>query len=110
MKQYVVDELRYQDYEKINAYLDETYGPVSVSGVYWIPVDPELLTAEQKAHTECRPFYMAVELAEKQLSCEFLVRTRNRVRCSCMGYATERQRNWIIGIVDDMLDQLGISI
>jgi hypothetical protein len=52
----------------------------------------------------------AVELEETRLSIELLVRTRNRIRCNCIAYATPEQRNWLIRRVDDMLEQLGISV
>ena len=41
---------------------------------------------------------------------ELLVRTQNRIRCECIAYATDEQRNWLIRLVDDMLAQLGISV
>jgi hypothetical protein len=82
MKQYVVDQLRYVDYEKIKDYLDHRFATASIGGVYWVPIDLGLL----------------------------LVRTQNRIRCECIAYATDEQRNWLIRLVDDMLAQLGISV
>jgi hypothetical protein len=38
------------------------------------------------------------------------VRTRSRIRCSCIAYADDRQRSWLIGLVDRMLAQLEISV
>jgi hypothetical protein len=31
------------------------------------------------------------------------------MRCSCMGYATEKQRTWLIGFADAIFDELGIK-
>ena len=110
MKQYVVDQLRYHDYEKLKALLDQRYGEAAMDAVYWIPLEREVLSPTQCEHGECQPHVAAVELAETRLSVELLVRTRNRIRCNCIAYATERQRNWLINIVDRMLEQLGISV
>jgi len=110
MKQYVVDQLRYTDYEKLKGLLDQRYGEAAMGAVYWIPIDPDLLAPVQKEHRECQPHVAAVELEETRLSIELLVRTRNRIRCNCIAYATPEQRNWLIRRVDDMLEQLGISV
>lgn len=108
MKQYVVDELRPEDYERLKNHLDETLQPAGLDGLYWLEVQPELLTGIQEAHMDCRPLLFAIELEPDRLSCELLVRTKNRVRCQCMAYATETQRNWLIAYVDAMLEQLDV--
>ena len=110
MKQYVVDQLRHVDYESIKGYLDQRFGPAFIGGVYWVPIDPGLLSPTQFRHAECRPFFAAVELKIDRLSMELLVRTQNHIRCDCIAYATDEQRNWLIRLVDDMLAQLGISV
>jgi len=110
MKQYVVDQLRYPDYEKLKAFLGQTYGEAKMEGIYWIPVGEHLLTPIQAEHRDCQPFAAAVELQETRLSLELLVRTRSRIRCSCIAYANDQQRNWLIGLVDRMLEQLDISV
>lgn len=81
-----------------------------MDAVYWIPLEREVLSPTQCEHRECQPHVAAVELEDTRLSMELLVRTRNRIRCSCIAYATERQRNWLIHIVDRMLEQCGISV
>lgn len=110
MKQYVIDELRLNDYQKIKQYMDENFNPSGVEGVYCIPVEQEWLTAEQKAHVACRPHYFSLVLEENMLACELLIRTQNKIRCSCMGYAEERQRNHIIKFADNLLDKLDIRV
>ncbi len=108
MKQYVIDEIRPQDYQKVKKYLDETLGDSGVDGVYWLPVEEEMLSAAQTAHRSCAPFYMALELEEGRLSGEFLVRTKSRVRCDCIRYADVRQREWLIRTVDAIFEKLEI--
>jgi hypothetical protein len=109
MKQYVIDELRPADYKALKTYLDEQYGLAAMDGIYWIPVAADMLTDIQSAHTECRPQYFAVDLDGNRLACEFLVRSKNRVRCDCIDYATENQRNWLIGLIDNIFDRLNIT-
>ena len=110
MKQYVIDELRPKDYETIKAYMEENYSSSKVAGIYWIPLDQKILTKVQAEHTNCQPFYFAVDLEPNLMSFELLVRTINRVRCSCMGYATQKQRNWIIEFADLIFEKLDIKI
>ena len=108
MKQYVIDEIRLQDYAKIKAYLDDTFGESGIDGLYWLPVDETLLSATQKAHSTCAPFFMALELGEDRLAGELLIRTRKRVRCDCIHYADERQRSWLIRTMDAFFEKLEI--
>jgi len=110
MKQYVIDELRFQEYEKVRAYLDMNLGSPDVGGIYWVPIDQDILTDVQKEHTECQPFYFAIDFEKGRISYELLVRTKNRIRCNCISYATENQRNWLIRLADTMLDVLEIKI
>lgn len=109
MKQYVVDELRPEDYRKLRDYLDARFEASEVSGLYWIPLEPRLFAPEQAAHTACQPFCLAVDLEATRMACELLVRTKNRLRCACMAYATEAQRNWLVDVVDGILHELGIT-
>ncbi len=109
MKQYVIDELRPGDYEALQKYLDEQFGPAEMDGIYWIPVETASLTAIQLQHKECRPHYLALDLDPGRLACELLVRTKNRMRCDCIQYATEKQRNWLIELIDTMFNRLEIA-
>ena len=102
MKQYVIDELRLEDYEKLKTFMDENYKSSQLDGIYWIPLEKNLLTDTQSEHRECQPFYFAVDVEETMISCEFLVRTKNRIRCDCIDYATEKQRNWMIHFIDEI--------
>jgi hypothetical protein len=109
MKQYVIDELRPEDYNALKKYLDEKFGQAVMGGIYWIPVETELLTDIQSEHKECRPHYLALELDPGRIACELLVRTQNRMRCDCIQYATVKQRNWLIEWVDRIFNRLDIA-
>jgi len=109
MKQYVIDELRPADYEALKKYLDEQFGPPEMGGIYWIPVATELLSDIQLHHEECRPHFLALDLDPGRIACELLVRTKNRMRCDCIQYASEQQRNWLIELIDNIFKRLEIA-
>jgi len=109
MKQYVIDELRMNDYEKIKAYMDMNFGSSGIAGLYQIPLDLDILNDVQKEHKDCQPFYFAVELEASRIACELLVRTNHRVRCDCIAYSDEKQRNWFIRLLDDIFEKLEIK-
>jgi hypothetical protein len=109
MKQYVVDELRPADHEKIRTYLENKYGKGVLEGHYWVPLEKRHYSQVQSDHKQCQPFYFALNLEPDLLAGELLVRTQNRVRCDCIGYATARQRDWLIALVDDVFTELGIK-
>ncbi len=108
MKQYVIDELRPGEYQKIKTYLDDHLEAGAMEGIYWMPLDESLLSPTQADHLDCHPFYVALELTADQLAAEFLIRTQQRVRCDCMANADERQRDWIIRSVDAIFEKLQI--
>jgi len=109
MKQYVIDELRPIDYKLVKAYLEENFSSSGVDGIYWIQLDQNSLTEIQMEHTNCQPFYFAVELEPGLITFELLIRTKKRIRCDCMGYATEKQRNWLMRLADSIFDTLEIK-
>jgi len=109
MKEYVIDELRPIDYKLVKAYLEENFSSSDVDGIYWIQLDQNILTEIQMEHTNCQPFYFAVELKPDLIIFELLIRTKKRIRCDCMGYATEKQRNWLIRLADSIFDTLEIK-
>lgn len=110
MKQYLIDELRLEDYEKIKAYLDKTIKPAPMAGLYWVPLAEEVLAGIHAEHTACGPHYFALELAEDRLACEFLVRAEQTLRCSCIRYASKEQRDWLMDYIDTILEKLEISV
>jgi hypothetical protein len=110
MKQYLIDELRLEDHEKIKAYLDEHIKTSPMAGLYWILLEKDLLTGIQAAHPDCGPHYFALELHEDRLACELLVRAEQSIRCNCICYASKEQRDGLIEYIDAILEKLEISI
>ena len=108
MKQYIIDELRPADWEKLGSLLEDKFGQPVMDNIFWVILDPDLHTDIQKAHKDCQPFYFAMELARDALACELLIRTKQRVRCNCIAYATEKQRNWLIRLIDNLIAEAEI--
>ena len=106
MKQYMIDQLREGDFEKLQDYLNSNAEPADLPGIYWIPM-PELLYEKmQQEHTECHPFYFAVNLDRQAVSFELLIRTRNRLHCTCIQYANQNQRDYILDFADGLFETL----
>lgn len=110
MKQYVLDGLRLEDYHKLKAYLDEHLASSPLGGIYWLELDPDILTDIQKEHAECSPHVFALMLEETYLSCELLVRIKKNIKCECMAYADKTQRDWLVDQADTILEKLDIRI
>jgi hypothetical protein len=108
MKQYVVDELRPDDHRKLKEFLDSHFAVPGFEDLYWLPLDEQVYADIQKAHSDCQPYYFALELTTERLACELLVRTNNRIRCQCIQYATENQRIWLMQVVETWFDRLEI--
>lgn len=109
MKQYIIDELRHADYKKIRTYLEENLDASGIDGIYWMLLDQDILSDVQSEHVECQPFYFAIDLKPTIMACELLVRSKNIIRCNCIGYATEKQRNWFVSVVDAIFEKLEIK-
>ncbi|VEN73759.1 conserved hypothetical protein [Candidatus Desulfarcum epimagneticum] len=110
MRQYVIDEMRLDDFDRVKAHLDKRFEASEVEGVYWIELDEDVLSDEQKRHRECRPHCFAVELTPGALSVELLVRSKTFLKCACMAYADPRQRRWLMDRVDAIFEKLEISV
>jgi hypothetical protein len=110
MKQYVIDQLRETDYEKVMGFLDLKAEKTAIDGIYWVNLPERLYSGIQREHVQCQPHYFAVSLDFSQISFELLIRSRQIIRCNCITYATREQRDYILRFADDMLDQLGILI
>lgn len=109
MKQFVIDELRPPDFERIKKYLDENFGDSKVDQLYWIRLDDAVLAPVQHDHKDCYPFYIAADLESDRITFELLVRTKNRMRCDCMAYTTEVQMIWLVRLVDALFYKLEIK-
>jgi len=110
MKQYVFDQLRESDYDRIQDFLKKNAEETVFSEVFWLTLPTELYSDTQKEHPECHPFFFAVNLDRNHVDFELLIRSRQILRCSCIRYADRNQREYIIDYADKMLDDLKIKL
>ena len=110
MKQFVIDELRPGDHEKLKTYLDYTFGAGALDGLYWLQIAKDVFSDIQSEHKQCQPFYFAIDLGSDRVVVELLVRTKSRIRCACMAYATETQCTWLMRRMDAIFSELGITV
>ncbi len=108
MKQYLLDEIRRADLEPIRAYLNDHATPSSLEGIWWVDLSEDLLDPRQSAHPEHRPFRFAVELGDDFVRFEFLIRSRETMRCACIAYASPAQRDFILAFADQMVEDLAL--
>ena len=110
MRNYLLDDIYEQDIKKISDALTELEFQGPIEGIFYLPVPEELLNDEQKEHMgECGPFFMALEVEETSVKVELLVRARNKIRCSCVAYATSEQRTHMMEYIDKFIADLEIS-
>lgn len=115
MRTYLIEDLTDTDYKTILKGFDELGFRGSIEGIYYLPMPEELLQGEQKAHLgECGPYFMALEAVDSpdqnSLRLELLVRARNKIRCSCVSYATTAQRTHMMEYLDQFIEELEISV
>ena len=115
MRNYLIEDISDEDYKKIVAALDEIKVNGPIEDIYYLPLPETLLQQEQKDHLgECGPYFMALEaikgISDNQLKLELLVRGRNKIRCSCICYATSDQRRHMIEYLDQFIEELEISV
>ena len=110
MRQYVVDELRADEVEKIKEYLDKCCDLSDMVGLYWLKIPDDILSPTQYEHKSCRPHCAAIELGDKWVKFEMLIRSRQKIRCECVSYATIQQRTFLLSFVDKLMEQTGIRI
>jgi hypothetical protein len=103
MRQVVIDEMKGEEKKKAEEYLARTAEPGPITGIYWLQVPPDLWSDIQQQHGACGPFYFAIESREAAISFELLVRSQTTLHCSCIGYATIAQRDFLLHYIDSMV-------
>ncbi len=108
MRQYLLDEISRGDLPRIREYLQEHAVASGLEDVWWVDLTEDLLTPDQFSHQDHRPFRFAIELGDRFLRFEFLIRSRETMRCSCIGYATRQQRDFILAFADRLVEELAL--
>jgi hypothetical protein len=109
MRQYLLDEISRSDIHRIRDYLGEHAQASGLQDVWWVDLQDDLLGPDQFEHQECQPFRFAIELGDDFLRFEFLIRSRNTMRCSCIDYATRQQRDFILAFAERLIDELELK-
>jgi hypothetical protein len=109
MRHIVIDQLSREERENICSYLKRTLQPGAIDGMYWLAVPDDLLGVAQRGHEACGPFFFAVEVEEKKVVFELLVRSKSNLHCSCISYADRSQRDYLLSFIDRLLDEERVS-
>ena len=108
MRLYMLDEIMRKDLPRVREYLNEHAIAARLEDIWWVDVPEDLLSAEQFAHQDCRPFRFAVEVGDDFVRLEFLIRSDQSMRCTCIDYATRQQRDFILAFADRLVEELGL--
>ncbi len=109
MKQYVIDQLNPEEQKRIKEHLDKYCEPAGLDGMYWLHIPEEICSELQQKHKECKPHCIGIELRRRDVRFEFLVRSRNKIRCKCISYANKKQTDFIIEFIENMLKENNIK-
>lgn len=111
MRSYSVTDLFPEDVEKLKKLLTSKGYAGSMDDFFWIPLPDSLREPEQRDHAdECGPFCFALDVERTYVTMELLVRARNKIRCSCVTYATPAQRAFAIDTLDGFFKDLDIPV
>jgi hypothetical protein len=103
MRQFVIDEISPLERDNLDSYLKRNLKIGPMAGIFWLPLPQELYSEAQQDHDTCGPFYFAVEVEDKRLCFEMLVRSSANLHCTCIAYATHSQRQFVLDFIDKML-------
>jgi hypothetical protein len=109
MRQFLVDEIARRQQEDIEAYLKEKALPSGLEKIYWLEIPPDLLSPIQWEHHDCGPHYLAIEVGKDFLKFEYLVRSRNRLRCDCVQYVTSVQEAFLLNFAHTLIRELDLK-
>lgn len=103
MRQIIIDELSPMERDNIDSYLKRSTLPGPLPDLYWLELPAALLAEAQQEHPEHGPFRLAVELCERSVRFELLVRSHANLHCSCIAHASPAQRQFILDFIDAMV-------
>lgn len=108
MRQFMFDEIRREDMEKMTQWLEERAENSPMTGLYWMTIPDDLLDPGQLGERDDQPFCFAIELGDDWAKFELLVRSRTNLRSPHTRYATPRQMQYIIDMADQIVQELQI--
>lgn len=108
MRQYFVDEISADDVQRISEHLTACAQPAPMQGLFWVDLPEDILSPSQYSHKGCKPFCFSIEVGDDFVKFEFLIRSRQTLRCDCIEYANKMQRDFIMNFADNMLSDKNI--
>lgn len=109
MKYYLVDEISLADMDKIKGFLKENAIESGIEGLFWVKIPKDSLNDTQSRHMECQPYRFALETGNDWIKAELFIKSSYKIKCECSDYCTVRQKNFIIGFVENMIGELNIK-
>jgi len=109
MKSFIIDEISKKDMEKIRQFLKENSLKSSLDAIFWVSLPEDILNEEQYSHETCKPHVFAVELGQDWVKMEFLIRNLSDMKCTCTGYCTRQQRDFILNFAEHLTLELDIT-
>ena len=108
MRYYLVDEISISDLEKIKNYLGDRALKSGLDDIYWVEFPDDYLTQMQSDHDSCGPHVFGLELGDSSLRAELFVRNRRHFGCACQRYCDDRQQDYVIDFVLNLINELNI--
>lgn len=109
MRSYLIDDVPPSNMERIRIFLKENAIQSSIEKVFWLQVPDDLLSNAQSEHRHCRPHVFAMELGSDWVRLEFYVRSLKSMRCSCPGYCTKQQMDFVVNFAHRMIETLDVK-
>lgn len=115
MRNYLIEDIIDDNISTIENQLKAEGYAGPIDDIYYLPIPESLLTDEQKEHCkDCGPYFLGLEvihdLSGNALKMELLVRAHNKLRCSCVAYCTQEQRNYMLDLIDTLIQELNITV
>ena len=108
VRQYIIDELGSDAIKRVSDYLQGHCESSGLNNLFWLQMPEDILSPEQYSHKACQPHCVGIEVGDKFVSFEMLVRSRNSLKCNCIAYATPQQREFILSFADRLAKETGI--
>ncbi len=108
MRSYILDEISTGQMQRLRKYLKENAISSSMADIFWVEMPKHLLSELQLLHTGCHPHVFAIELGKDWVKFELYVRSLHNMRCSCPGYCTKGQQDFVIAYANGIISSLEI--
>ena len=112
MEEMCMARLNPADMLRLRLKLGELNMTSTLEDIFWLPVPPALLNAEQRRHMKsCGPYFLALELDTEsgELRLEALVRAEKCLHCTCIAMAEPTLLGHMQAQVEELLRGLNIT-